>query len=155
MAQTGRQPYDTTEPTIFGVPSARIRPPPDLPERVKRAFLAIVSSCPASQFQQCDVELLTRWSEASVTAQEARVQLEATGLVGTDGKPSPWIAIYRQASRDQALWAMRLRIGPQARAPRAPKVSARKLSYYEEQALAEAEADGQGEESARTRDQSN
>jgi hypothetical protein len=145
MAPTGRQPYDTTEPTIFGVPSGRIRPPPVLPERVKRAFLAIVSACPAAQFQQCDVELLTRWSEASVTAQEARVQLEATGLVGPDNKPSPWIAIYRQASRDQALWAMRLRIGPQARAPRAPKSQAKPMSVYDEMTLLRSDDDGDGE----------
>jgi hypothetical protein len=145
MAPTGRQPYDTTEPTIFGMPDRRVSPPAGLPERVRRAFLAIVSACPTEQFRQCDVELLTRWSEASVTAQEARVQLEATGLVGPDNRPSPWIAIYRQASRDQALWALRLRIGPQARQPRAPKTQAKPMSVYDEMTLLRSDDDGDGE----------
>ena len=72
------------------------------------------------------------------------------GMVGTDGKPSAWVAIYQQALKNIALLALRLRIGPQARAPRAPKVSTQRLSYYEIEALAEQEAEADDGEATPT-----
>jgi hypothetical protein len=130
------------------MPDRRISPPPDLPERVKRAFLEVVSSCPSSQFQQSDVELLCRWSESVVMAQEARTQLTATGMVGPDGKKSAWVSIYQTAVRNQTLLAMRLRLSPQSRMPRAPKTQAKPMSVYDEMTLLRSDDDGEGEETA-------
>jgi hypothetical protein len=155
MAPTGRQPYDTTEPTIFGVPSGRIRPPPGLGGREKEVFSSLVAACPAAQFQPSDTALICRWAESVALAEQAAGELEAGGVVTSDGKVSPWFTVHQRASKTVSELALRLRLGPQSRAPRAPKTKARPLSYYEMQALEESEANGQGEEDAPTRDQSN
>jgi hypothetical protein len=142
MTGTGRRPYDTIEATRYGVPNSRLKPPPDLPEPQKRAFLDLVAKCPASQFQPADVELICRWSESVVTARTAQAELAAAGMVGADGKPSPWVAIYQQAVRNQALLALRLRVGPQSRQPRAPKTKPVAMSYYDLQNLDREDGEG-------------
>jgi hypothetical protein len=147
MAQTGRPSFSAVETPTYGVPSGRIRPPPDLPEPVRRAFLALVASCPAEQFRACDLELLVRWSEACVTAKEARLQLETGGYVIDGNKPSPWVAIHQAALKNQALLALRLRLGPQSRSSKAPKSKPVSMSYYDLQNL-EREANGEDETDA-------
>jgi hypothetical protein len=153
MAQTGRPSFSAVESSTYGVPSARIRPPPGLGGREKEVFLSLVAACPASQFAPSDIALICRWAESVVLAEQAAGELEAGGVVTSDGKVSPWFMVHQRASKTVSELALRLRLGPQSRMQRAPKTVARKLSYYEVEALAEAAADG--EESAPTRDQSN
>jgi hypothetical protein len=144
MAATGRQPYETFEPTSYGVPSERLKVPADLSPAAKRAFLELVSSCPSEQFRVCDLPLVRRWAELSVMCQLAAANLETGGMIGPNGKPSPWVAIHLQATKALSGIALRLRVSPQSRAPRAPKSKARQLSYYDLENLQRQEADANG-----------
>ena len=141
MAGKGRQPYATYDVHSFDSPNPRIRPPDSLSELEKRVFRALVSACPADQFRKSDIGLLARWSELSVMAQEAAFEMTTHGRVTPDGKVSPWFSIYTQATKQLNGLALRLRLGPQSRASKAPKSLPRELSYYEEMQLAESDDD--------------
>jgi hypothetical protein len=142
MAPTGRQPYTAFEATTYGAGTGRIRPPPGLGGREKEVFLSLVAACPAAQFQPSDAALIARWAESIVLAEQAAGELEAGGVVTSDGKVSPWFTVHQRASKTVSELALRLRLGPQSRQPRAPKTKARPLSYYEELDL-RAEPDGE------------
>ena len=147
MPAKGRQPYATYDVHSFDTPNPRIRPPDSLSELEKRVFRALVSQCPADQFRKSDVGLLARWAELSVMAEQAACEMTMHGRVTPDGKVSPWLSIYTQAIKGLNGLALRLRLGPQSRASKAPKTLPRELSYYEEMQLAEAEGeddDGDG-----------
>jgi hypothetical protein len=116
--------------------SQRLRPPAHLGEREKQAFIDLIASCPLAQFQPCDVPLLTRWCELELQAQTAAAELR-TRMVMADNKPSPWLAIHQQATKGQALLALRLRLGPQSRASKAPKTQPAQMSTYERLAMME------------------
>ena len=134
MAATGRKPYETTEVVPFGVKSRRLQPPDCLGELQKRAFLDLVCSVPAAQFRKSDIALLCRWSELTVIAEQAAFEMERGGLV-VDGKPSPWFAVYREATKELRMLSQRLQIGPRGRTPKAPKVKTAGVSYYERMRL--------------------
>jgi len=68
-------------------------------------------------------------------AEEAAFQLQTGGMVltGKDGpRVSPWFAIHRDACRELRALSQRLQLGPRGRTPKAPKVLAGRVSYYEE-----------------------
>jgi phage terminase small subunit len=131
MAGKGRSPYATFDVDSFDSPLPRIRPPDCLSELEKRVFRALVSACPADQFRKSDVGLLARWSELSVMAQEAAFEMTTHGRVTPDGKVSPWFSIYTQATKQLNGLALRLRLGPQSRASKAPKTLPQEPSYYD------------------------
>lgn len=59
-------------------------------------------------------------------------ELSAGNLVTTDDRPSPWFAIHERATKGLVALALRLRLGPQSRASKAPKSEpAANLSYYD------------------------
>src|SRR5262245_1313377 len=97
---TGRKPFETTDVVPFGIESRRLRAPDCLGELQRRAFLDLVTSCPAAQFRKCDVALLCRWAELTVMAETAAFHLGADGMVTADGKVSPWFAIHRDTCRE-------------------------------------------------------
>jgi phage terminase small subunit len=99
----------------------RLRPPAHLGPIEKQAFIDLTSRVPAAQFVEADLPLICRWCELELQAQTAAAELRAHGMLTAEGKPSPWIAIHAQALKGQSLLALRLRLGPQSRAPRAPK----------------------------------
>ena len=72
-------------------------------------------------------------------AHRAAGELETSGMVATDAKGkvsvSPWFTIHAQATKGLAGLALRLRIGPQSRAPKAPKTKAAPTSYYDRMSL--------------------
>jgi hypothetical protein len=109
----------------------RLVPPECLGKLQRQAFIDLVASCPAAQFRRSDVGLLCRWAELEVMAQQAAFELQQGGMVTDKGKPSPWVAIHRDAAREQRLLSLRLQIGPRGRTPKAPKTEAAPLSYYE------------------------
>ena len=131
MAAKGRSPYATYDVHSFDTPNPRIRPPDSLSELEKRVFRALVSACPADQFRKSDIGLLARWSELSVMAQEAAFEMTTHGRVTPDGKVSPWFSIYTQATKQLNGLALRLRLGPQSRASKAPKTLPQEPSYYD------------------------
>jgi phage terminase small subunit len=139
MAGKGRSPYATFDTLPYGIPSQRLKPPDYLGDLEKQVFRTLVAQCPADQFRKSDTGLLARWSELSVMAEQAAFELAQNGKVTPDGKVSPWFSIYTQATKQLNGLALRLRLGPQSRASKAPKSLPRQLSYYEE--LAEAEGD--------------
>ena len=148
MAAKGRSPYATYDVSPFDTPIPRIRPPDSLSELEKKVFRALVSACPADQFRRSDIGLLCRWSELSVMVEQAASEMTHNGRVTPDGKVSPWFSIYTQATKQLNGLALRLRLGPQSRASKAPKTLPRELSYYEEMQLAEAEGDDDDGDSA-------
>jgi phage terminase small subunit len=139
MAGKGRQSYATFDTLPYGIPSQRIKPPDHLGNLEKQVFRTLVSQCPADQFRKSDTGLLARWAELSVMAEQAAFELAQHGKVTPDGRMSPWLGVYMQAVKSLNGLALRLRLGPQSRANKAPKSLPRQLSYYEE--LAEAEGD--------------
>src|SRR6516225_4878524 len=130
----GRPPHETTDITPFGAESGRLRPPDCLGELQRRAFVDLVTSCPAAQFRRCDLSLLCRWAELTVIAEQAAFELQQQGIV-VEGKPSPWFAIHRDATRELRALSQRLQLGPRGRTPKAPKTVAGHVSYYERMLL--------------------
>jgi len=131
----GRRPYTTTDVTPYGSGSARVRPPAELGEPETRAFLDLVTACPATQFTRADIPLLARWAELTVMCEQARGELAVQGMVTADGKVSPWFSIHAQATKALSGLALRLRLGPQSRAQRAPKKTVGPVSYFERMEL--------------------
>ena len=142
MTGTGRKPYEVTDVAPFGLSNQRLRTPPSLGGPEKRAFLDLVCSVPAGQFRESDLSLLCRWAEATVQAEVAASELQASGMVTADGRVSPWFTIHQHATKSLTMLALRLRLGPQSRAQRAPKTQAANVSFYERMTLeASREAD--------------
>jgi hypothetical protein len=111
----------------------RLRPPEHLGPLERQAFIDLTSRVPAAQFVEADLPLICRWAELELQAQTAAAELRK-GMV-VNGKPSPWLAIHAAAIKGQGLLALRLRLGPQSRAPRAPKTMPSPMSAYERLAL--------------------
>ena len=131
MAGKGRQPYATFDTLPYGIPNQRIRPPDYLGDLEKQVFRDLVAACPSDQFRKSDVGLLARWAELSVMAEQAACEMTMHGRVTPDGKVSPWLSIYTQAIKGLNGLALRLRLGPQSRASKAPKTLPQEPSYYD------------------------
>jgi hypothetical protein len=144
LAQTGRKPFATYDVQPFGA-WERLKPPASLGEPEKRAFFDLISRVPAGQFQECDLPLLCRWAELTVMAETAAGKLAVAGMVTTDGKVSPWFSVHERATKGLTLLALRLRLGPQSRASKAPKTLAGELSYYDRRALEDGRDDEDNE----------
>jgi len=126
----GRRSFITTDAAPWYDAGQRLRPPEHLGPIEKQAFVDLTSRVPAAQFVEADLPLICRWCELELQAQTAAAELRAHGMVIKD-KPSPWIAIHAQALKGQSLLALRLRLGPQSRAPRAPKSMPAHMSAME------------------------
>jgi hypothetical protein len=148
MPNTGRQPYETTDVLPFGTGVSRLRPPASLGEPEKAAFLDLVTSCPATQFEASDLPLLVRWAELVAMAETAAGELTVGGMVTADGKVSPWFTVHQQATKTLSGLALRLRLGPQSRTPKAPKRKAGPLSYFDIMELEASRAASEGEPDA-------
>jgi hypothetical protein len=109
----------------------RLRPPVGLPDPERRVFLDLVATTPASQFAPSDLPMIVRWCELCVLAERAAEGLRSNALVTVDGKPSPWVALHASAVKGLTLLALRLKLSPQARAPKAPKKLPVPMSFYE------------------------
>jgi hypothetical protein len=139
MAKSGRSSFTTYDTAPYGTGKRRLSAPSTLGDREKAHFLALVSRCPASQFEPSDLPLLCRWAELCAMAEEASEHLATQDLV-VDGKLNPWFVAHQMATKSLSGLALRLKVSPQARSPKAPKTRPMTLSYYEQQALLE-EAD--------------
>src|SRR5262249_19131437 len=141
---TGRQPHETLDVVPYGLDHRRLRPPDSLGEPERRAFADLVLSCPVAQFQAADLPLLCRWAELTVMAETAAGELTAGGMVTRDGKISPWFAIHERATKGLVALALRLRLAPQSRAKKAPKVKPGPVSYYDRMRVLEGELGDDG-----------
>ena len=131
----GRRPFVTVDTTPWYHAGQRLKPPTCLGEAERAIFIDLIGSVPAAQFQASDLPLICRWCELEVMAQTAADELRDSGMVTADGKKSPWVEIHAMATKGQAMLALRLRLGPQSRQPRAPKTQAAPMSYYERASL--------------------
>jgi phage terminase small subunit len=132
MAKTGCKPCETSDTVAYmGSESRRLRPPASLGERERAVFLDLVTSTDPRQFRNSDAALLCRWNELVVMAETAAEHLRTEGMLTDKGTPSPWLKIHEQATKGMAIMALRLRISPQARAPKAPKTVPAPTSYYD------------------------
>ena len=78
MPKTGRNSFVATDIIPYGEPG-RLRPPPSLGDVEKRAFLDLVTACPARQFQACDLPLLCRWAETVALAERMATRISVEG----------------------------------------------------------------------------
>jgi len=138
--------YDTDDVLEFdGRATRRLRPPARLQGRAKAVFIETVTGCDPRHFCSSDVHLLERYAEATAAAEQAAEKLAAEGSV-VDGKVSPWFQVHQGAAKTASGLALRLRLGPQSRAPRAPKTEPMAAtSYYEQLELEGDDADGADE----------
>ena len=117
--------------TLFdGEGSKRLRPPQRLQGRAKAIFIDTVSGCDPRHFRSADLPLLERYAEACAMCEQAAEKLAAEGMV-VDDKVNPWFSVHASATKTVNGLALRLRLGPQSRAPRAPKTVPAPTSYYE------------------------
>ena len=145
MSGTGRRPYATPDTTTYGAPNPRLSPPVGLPEAEKRAFMALMTSTPASQFAASDLPLIVQFCELSVLAERAAEGLRNAPLLDGEGRASPLVAIHASATKGMTMLALRLKLSPQARSPKAPKRDVPQLSYYQQQALEEGDGDDENQ----------
>ena len=138
MGGTGRKPFTTIDISPFDMPVERLQPPPHLGPAATRIFRDLVARVPAGQFKPSDLSLVCRWCEWTAVADRAAAEMATSDLVTPDGQPSPWIAIAERASKQLVALSLRLRLGPQSRASKAPKTEAPgQQSYYERMAAEE------------------
>jgi hypothetical protein len=142
MPKSGKGAYQSTEVLRWDDPDARLRPPASLQGPERQAFLDVVLSCPAAQFRPADLPLLCRWAELCVLCESAMAEMTAGGMVTADGNVSSWFSIYERSTKALAGLALRLRLGPQSRAFKAPKKEAGPASFYDRMTLLEGDDDG-------------
>jgi len=141
---TGRKPFTTIDVSPFDMPVERLEAPPHLGHAATRIFRSLVASVPAAQFKPSDLSLVCRWCEWTAIADRAAAEIATGELVDEHGRPSPWIAIAERASKQLVALSLRLRLGPQSRASKAPKTEAPGQQSYYERMAAEDNEDGDG-----------
>jgi hypothetical protein len=140
----GRPPYETTDVMPYGAGPGRLRPPDCLGELQRKAFVDLIAACPINQFTRADLQLLARWAELVVLAEQASFEMQEGGMVVETAqgyRASPWFGIHRDACRELRALSQRLQIGPRARSPRAPKTRPGAVSYYDRMDLLEGDGD--------------
>jgi hypothetical protein len=122
----------------------RLRPPTNLPEIERNLFASLVAANSPTHFKLSDMPLLCQYVAAAVLADQAAAELRVAPVIG-GLKPSPWLAVFEKCTRATTTLSMRLRLSPQARAPKNDRPSARKErepSYYDLMRAAETEGSG-------------
>jgi phage terminase small subunit len=150
---TMRSTYQTLDTEEYSGEAAprRLKPSARMQGRARNIFNETVNDCAIGHFRKSDRPLLERYAEAAVLAEQAADKMAARGAVIND-KPSPWFSIYVSATKTMNNLALRLRISPQSRSPRAPKTLATPQSYYDTMELTPEESgndDGDGADGGR------
>ena len=83
----------------------------------RAVFVDLVAGIDRKHFRPSDTLLLCRYCEACVLAEQAARELRAGAVI--NGRPSPWLVVQEKAVRAVIALAMRLRLSPQSRQPRA------------------------------------
>src|SRR5262245_59058657 len=113
MGKTGRNRFVATDIVPYGEPSGRLPPPSYLGEAEKRAFIELVTTCPAGQFLASDLPLLCRWAETVALAERMATRMAIEGELDDKGRPSGAFTIHKEATKTLNALALRLRISPQ------------------------------------------
>jgi phage terminase small subunit len=133
--------YEDDTVDFTGEATRRLRPPSRLQGRAKDIFIEVVTGCDPRHFRPADLPLLERYAEACALAEKAAEMLAAEGAV-VDDKVNPWFSVHASATKTVNGLALRLRLGPQSRAPRQPKTIPQPTSYYERLELEADDDDG-------------
>jgi hypothetical protein len=143
-----RSTYTTFDTEEFAGDAAprRLRPNARLTGRARAIFTETVNDCAMGHFRKSDRPLLERYAEASALAEHAADEMALNGVV-LENKASPWFGIYVSAVKTMNNLALRLRISPQSRSPRAPKTQAAPPSYYD--LMEDDDDDGDGADEGR------
>jgi hypothetical protein len=120
MAKTGRNAFVATDLVRYGEPG-RLTPPASLGEAERRAFIALVTSVPTTQFAPCDLPLLCTWAETVALRERMATRMAVEGELDEKGKPSGAFTIHRECTKTLVGLALRLRVSPQSRAQKAPR----------------------------------
>jgi phage terminase small subunit len=138
-----RSTYTTYDAPEFGGEATprRLRPSARLKGRERALFTETVADCAMGHFRKSDRPLLERYCEACALAEQAAAKLAELGVV-VDGKLSPWFPAHASACKTANNLALRLRLSPQSRSPRAPKTLPAPQSYYDVMDLTEDSDDG-------------
>lgn len=130
MAQRGRVPAAALSivPRPDGQPE-RLKPPSNLTEAERAAFVSVVSACDRRHFVASDMPLVAAYARAIVADELAAKMLREQGQV-VKGKANAWLVVKEKAHREMISLSLRLRLSPQGRAQHPPK-PAEKLSYYD------------------------
>jgi phage terminase small subunit len=115
-------------------PIQRLLPPPDLDEFEKAEFINLVLAVRPDHFTQSDLPLLASYAKAICLERRASGELRAAKFVLPDGRPSPWLAIMKEALRTMTTMARTLRLTPASRVGLVPQRQDN-VSYYERMAL--------------------
>jgi hypothetical protein len=122
-------------PSVTGVPP-RLSPPADLSPLERAIFCDLVASVRPEHFKTSDQPLLIAYVRAIALERKSAQQLDdKAGLMR-----------WERAIKSMVTLSMRLRLSPQSRQANSSRPGAkreRELSYYEKQALMEAD-DGAG-----------
>ena len=135
-----RSTYQTLDTVEYGAPTRRLKPSNRLTGRAREIFIETVSDCAITHFRASDRPLLELFAEACALAEQAVGQMAELSAV-VDGKPSPWFSVFVARTKAANNLALRLRISPQSRSPRAPKTLATSQSYYDRMTLEDDDGD--------------
>jgi hypothetical protein len=115
----------------------RLRPPLGLDKPEAALFTTIVLAHPPERFTAADVPLLAAYVRSCIDEECASAELRAAGYVSD--RPSPWLAVLKEARRSMTTLVRALRLSPASRGPSASDLP--EVSYYEKMALSEARRD--------------
>jgi phage terminase small subunit len=118
-----------------------LAPPSDLDGPARALFVEIVACHRPDHFRSADSIPLAMYCRAAIREQQAAGEMDACPVT-PDGRPSPWLAIWRESCRTVLAFSRQLRLSPLSRPGSGSKPSA-VLSYYERQQL---EADEAGDD---------
>ena len=134
MAKVGSENPQVTEVIPFGV-DRRLRPPDSLGDAARRAFNQIVADHAASHFKPGDLPVLCRFAELVALAERSSFELDRDGVVLPDGSLSKWFQVHGTVTKQIAVLAGRLRIGPSSRQHAQSKKTIQPMSYYDKMRL--------------------
>jgi hypothetical protein len=129
MGKTGRKSFVASDTLRYGV--TRLAPPATLGEGERKAFLDLILSCPAEQFQRSDLPLLIAWSECVALRERMAVRMSIDGELDAKGRPSGAFVVHQQTIKTLNTLALKLRVSPQARTLKAPRRAMQQGSYYD------------------------
>jgi hypothetical protein len=111
-----------------------LKPPPDLNELEREAFLDIVLGARRPRISlPSDLLLVACYAKAIVQERIASGDLAAAGYV-VDGKPSAWLSVWKETQRSMTTLARMLALSPGGRVP-SKSVDEEPVSYYSRLAL--------------------
>ncbi|MGX1320507.1 hypothetical protein AB7M17_003960 [Bradyrhizobium sp. USDA 377] len=113
----------------------RLAPPDDLAGPARLAFLAIVQGVRPDYFRAGHLGLVVSYARLQVAERDAFAEQEREPVI--DGKPSPWLAIWKARHSAMMSLATKLRLTPLSEytVPTAPKEPPLPPSYFERMGL--------------------